>query len=229
MNGFRYGVILLALVVGSSPVVSTAECIPPLVGPGHFPNPANAWGGTDTGVVVDRFVNLRGADGQTEPVLHGIDLSSNNVVDYGVIASCGAKFAFVRIDGKINAHASALLARNVAVVPYVYFPIPKDLRKASTFSSVDKDEAEVQKLSAQFTDVGRKAANKYLDDVKKLNLDLTTLEARPLAGLSGVSIALDVEEKLLNEQKTTAHDRYTYGRFYAMAVVAWIASTSQPR
>src|SRR5262249_18977848 len=217
----RTRLVLLAVTWLFAPSLSMAVCTPFLIGPGKFVNPGHPWNGTDTGVVVDRFVDLRDEGGQVVELRHGTDLSSNNTVDYAAIATCGGAFAFVRVDNATNAHADGFFSQKVTVMPYVYFPIGKQLRRSGLYSSIDRDDTEKRYLAERFTAIARTAADSFITKYQALRL--SGMKQASLIGAHGVPVALDVEEKLLDEGSSRPAQRQAYGRFYAMAVVAWIA------
>lgn len=193
--------------------------VPPL--PATIQNPPKPWHGTDTGIVVDGFVGLVGVTN----ISHGVDLSSNNVIRYDNIVRCGGRFAFIRfdtaesIDQMYTKHREALSTQGLTIFPYAYFAIPPKLRLTRSYSSIRSDSAKDIATNMQtFAAVGVTAANEFVNRIKPFGIPNVTF-----AGLSGQILAIDVEEKLVDENISTSLSRAYYGRFYAKALCAWLS------
>ncbi len=213
------------VVIGLFLTASQANACPRHSAPGNFHNPAKAWQGSDTGVVVNGFVDFKNTDSALYKLEHGIDLSSNNEVDYKRLSECGAAFAFVRMDRQHASHVERLRLNTVKTYPYVFFPIPKKLRKRSLYTA-PRDET-VATLYADFSQIGLTAARNFLMSPNAVR----TIGDAPasMANLDGDIIALDIEEKLLDESASTHLERALYGRLYARAVCSWIGAVRQAR
>ncbi|CAG9241757.1 conserved exported hypothetical protein [Burkholderia diffusa] len=185
--------------------------------PATIQNPRVPWNRTDTGAILDGFVGLKDASG----LLYGIDLSSNNVInDYGRYSKCGAKFAFLRLDGRYRTHAAALAREQWATIPYVFMPIPGDMRDEREYAVLTTDsKASIQEYLKEFERKGVESADTLPDLLEAQGL--SDVPHISFSGLSGRILALDVEQKLNNE-RTSASARRFYGRFYARAICSWI-------
>src|SRR6185369_14444552 len=79
---------------------------------------------------------------------------------------------------------------------------------------------EVASYRNQFAKVGYDAAGRFLAIMHQFGEEAGI--RLKIGGIEGKFVALDVEEKLLNEQKSTLAQRRYYGRFYATAVCSWL-------
>ncbi|RKR31167.1 hypothetical protein [Paraburkholderia sp. BL17N1] len=206
----------------SGPAFSQPNCpLPKYMAPlpASIENPNRPWGKTDTGAIVDGFVGLK-----TVPeLIHGIDLSSNNVIkDYGKYSRCGAKFAFIRLDSAFTRHSQALATQQWTTIPYVFMPIPTQMRHSASYSRIHSDNSElIDRELNSFAEAGTANADELPDALQQVGLK--EVPRISFAGLSGRLIALDVEQKLDVENNATA--RLYYGRFYARSICSWIAKT----
>lgn len=205
---------------------SWADC-PRYVAPGKFKYPKSPWNGTDTGVVVDGFVDLSFRKNGIYEVAHGVDLSRHNIVDYKEIKDCGGKFSFVRMDDKYSQHLLQLRSQEIISIPYFYFPIPKALRNYNLYNGLEQKDPKVASFFQQFDSIGREAGNKFLKTLQTNHGMKDDLPKANLAGLEGHIVALDVEEKLLDEKNSSYLQRVYFGRFYARAVCSWAAKVNE--
>lgn len=205
-----------ALAVQMVHASQAAEC-PRHSAPGAFSNPGTPWQKTDTGIVVDGFVEFASPSTGTYQLRHGIDLSQYNLVDYRKLRDCGAEFAFVRIDSKYAKHVAELNKVGIQVYPYYYFPIPKKLRQRQYYG-YQTPSSEASNLAA-FASIGREAALKYIASSIELPPAAAAL-VQPLNPVKSL-VALDIEEKLIDEEHSTLLERTHYGRNYARAVCSW--------
>lgn len=193
--------------------------VPPL--PASIQNPSKPWNGTDTGIVVDGFVGLAGISN----ISHGVDLSSNNILSYDNIVKCGGQFAFLRldtsssIDQMYDKHRQALASHSWAIFPYAYFSVPKDLRMSRKYAAITSSSTQDIAMYLQtFSQIGETAADGFVRRIATLGIPDVAF-----SGMSGQILAVDVEEKLLDEAQSTALSRAYYGRFYAKALCTWLA------
>lgn len=199
-----------------------AEC-PRHHAPGTFTNPSKPWQNTDTGVVVDGFVDFSAAPPGVFQLRHGIDLSAHNIVDYRKLRDCGADFAFVRIDKKYAQHVAALQKVDIEVYPYFYFPIPTNLRQRLYYHS--QTQPSLTGNLTAFASIGKEAGRRYIASVAGAAPTTPATRATPppphRVDSARSMIALDIEEKLIDEEHSTPLERTYYGRNYARAVCAW--------
>jgi hypothetical protein len=213
------------------PVGMDQTTCPYLMGPfaqGEVANPSDAWNGTDTGVVVNGHVALRGADGRPLRTLLGVDLSSHNRPDYRMLARCGTAFSFVRMDDQYNNHATELNRLNVRPLPYYFFGVPSELRNPSRFarlSDTPESQAAVDANLATFQKLGEDGVQAFLDRMRRLGMremPVVTVRNPDLSIRSQARVlAVDIEQKLEPEPPNDTARIY-YGRFYAKAVCAWV-------
>jgi GH25 family lysozyme M1 (1,4-beta-N-acetylmuramidase) len=197
--------------------------VPPL--PATIQNPPQPWNGTDTGIVVDGFVGLTGVKG----ISHGVDLSSNNVINYDNIIRCGGQFAFLRldtshgIDSLYDRHRQILAEHGWTIFPYAYFALPANLRMSQKYASIaSKDTPVIESYMQTFSHVGETAADDFLHRIASV-----AMPEIAFSGITGQILAVDVEEKLLDEGNSTSLSRVYYGRFYARALCSWLAKVKQ--
>src|SRR5262249_33738532 len=136
------------------------------IAPGAFDNPAAAWNGSDSGVVIDGFADLLDSKGQKFAVAHGIDLSSHNVVDYKKIKECGGEFSFLRIDERFGTHWEQLRAEGIVVIPYYFFPIPQELRQGELYEA--PIESAIKQSLGTFEAIGKTAAEAFKASLNSL-------------------------------------------------------------
>ncbi len=213
------------------PVGMDQTSCPYLIGPfaqGEVANPTEAWNGTDTGVVVNGHVALRGADGRPLRTLLGVDLSSHNRPDYRLLARCGTAFSFVRMDDSYNAHAAELDKLNVRPLPYYFFPVPAELRNPSRYtrlSDTPDSQAAVDANLATFQKLGEDGVQTFLARMHSLHMTempVVTVRNPDLSVRSQARVlAVDIEQKLEPEPPNDTARVY-FGRFYAKAVCAWV-------
>ncbi len=213
------------------PIGMDQTACPYLSGPfaqGQVSNPSEAWNGTDTGVVVNGHVALRGADGRPLRTLLGVDLSSHNRPDYRLLARCGTAFSFVRMDDKYNTHAAELDRLNVRPLPYYFFGVPASLRDPSRYANLSDtpaSQAAIDSNLATFQKLGEDGVQSFLDRMRRLNMremPVVTVRNPDLSVRSQARVlAVDIEQKLEPEPNNDTARIY-YGRFYAKAVCAWV-------
>ncbi|MBB2486164.1 hypothetical protein H5407_13150 [Mitsuaria sp. WAJ17] len=186
--------------------------------PGQFDNAPAVWGTTDSGVIVDGFVDLIGAGNKVFDVLHGSDLSIYNEVTHEKMAACGGKFSFVRMDNGFDTHYRALQKAGIKPVPYVYFKIPTELRRAHKYVDSGDGSQQLEQILSKFELIAEKAASTTLNQLEQSQLALQSIE---IAGMRGKLIAVDIEEKLLDEKQSQREHRVAYGRGYGRALCRW--------
>jgi hypothetical protein len=182
------------------------------------------WNRTDTGLVLQGFVDLKTQNGDVWPLMHGTDLSSNNEVDYAALRECGGTFALVRVDERFQTHFDGFVKQALIVVPYVFINIPVSLRHRSNYT--DMTEWQIAQYAAKFEKIGQDAATR---DLRKFGQIPKTLFEHRLPGFNRSVVALDVEQKLVNHEGSTELQRVYYGRFYAKAVCRWINIITRTR
>lgn len=210
--------LLVSLGLSAMGSAVAAAC-PRHTAPGSFNNPAQPWQKTDTGIVVDGFVDFKHPTLGMYQVRHGVDLSEHNIVDYRQLRDCGAEFAFVRLDPRYRENVTNLQQMNIPVYPYVFFPIPKALRQRA--SNRPETPAEADAKFAQYASLGENAARDLLGRAavdKSLGAFLEAVDTPANPPM----IALDIEEKLIDEPNSSPSERVAYGRYYARAVCSWL-------
>jgi hypothetical protein len=218
MYRFDVATPVLGLILQTLVAFPANSACPRHVSPGEFENPSAAWNGTDTGVVIDGFADLKAPDGGTLAVVHGVDLSQHNSVDYEKVKECGAQFSFLRVDEQFVLHAERLRTLNIEVIPYYFFPIPRELRTKALYQGQNE---QMSKASLnRFEALANEAATAFTQTL--LGVAPNGLAQVRIAGLSGQLLALDVEQKLADELGSTTLQRAYYGRSYAHAVCTWI-------
>lgn len=201
--------------------------------PGEVPNPSEAWGGTDTGVVITGHARLRNPDPARPPArqMVGIDVSRYNTVNYDLKARCGTQFAFVRMDERYNGHAAEFEKRNIRPLPYFYMPVPREMRRPDQYARLTDTaatQADIDRLLGQFEQIGRQQAEAFFQRMAQLNMrELPLVVVRDQNGriqAQARPIAVDIEEKLDPDPSGPNADnaRIYYGRFYAKAVCTWV-------
>ncbi len=191
--------------------------------PGVFQNPKNAWNGTDTGVVVDGFVDLASPAGPTFMVSHGADFSRHNIVTHSTIKDCGGEFTFLRVDDKFADHREAAQSAGLIAIPYYFFGVGDARRKTAQYGK--DNEAQIKARLADFGAVGRNAGTKFVEKIGTLYP--AGIPVSTIAGMTGQLVALDVEEKLKDEAGSNPLQRAYYGRYYAHAVCSWVKEVRQ--
>jgi hypothetical protein len=217
-------VILLALATSIVSSIAEAKC-PRYVAPGKFNNIPKEWG-SDSGPIVDGFVDSKGHDGSALNALHGIDLAKGDSVDYGKIRDCGGSFAIVRINhstGRLDEwfarNVKGLDQEDVARFPYYYLAIPRSMKKLSSFESLT--DADLASLREKYRQLGDTAAARFIDYVDHPGADgINAMRASSVAGLQGPLVALDVEETPLGQGSDSAKN--SYGKLYATTVCQWV-------
>lgn len=193
------------------------------IAPKNFYNPGMAWNGTDTGIVIDGFADIQNEENKVFKVTHGIDLSRHNVVDYKKIKSCGGEFAFLRVDDKYKDHSFKLQSNLITVIPYYFSQFLRTYGLDLSFSTKIQ-ETIIKRIGS--LKVGTNAAKRFLE--KLLEIEPNGLPVISLSGLSGRFVALDVEEKLLDERgRSNQLERAYYGRSYARAVCSWFTTVKK--
>jgi hypothetical protein len=201
--------------------------------PASLPNPSAKPG--LAGVVAPGFLGLQDTGGVYQ-LAHGVDLSDHNSPDYDKLKTCGADFAIIKLypsNTKFNiAQINALSQRQIAVVPYYYLSMPASYKYfPEKFSS---DEA-LEAIVADTTAIGQADAQAFLATYTALFDDKGSVN---IAGLSGIVIALDVEEAFqtstaaavkartgypaLSESAISADEIDRYGQAYSAMVVSWV-------
>lgn len=215
------GITVVAITAMRPAIAASPESpkpCPRYTAPGNFNNAPAIWGTTDSGVIVDGFVDLTGAGNKVFDVLHGADLSIYNDVSHAKVAACGGKFSFVRIDNGFEKHYRALQKVDITPVPYVYFKIPADLRRARNYADAADGSQKLEEILAKFEAIGEKAASTTLAQFEQSRPALQSVE---IAGMRGKLVAVDIEEKLLDEKQSQREHRVAYGRGYGRSVCRW--------
>ena len=187
-------------------------------------NPPQPWGSsrTDTGVVINGFVTLKPSSDNK----NGVDLSANNNPDYDMIKLCGAEFAFLRADNRFGSHEAALKQRGVTTFPYFYFGIPKQLRTAKTYNGLGvSNQDAIDALMVKFAAIGAGQAVDLEGNLAKLGMH--EIPSVSFAGITGQIMAIDVEEKIIDEGNSNKISRAYFGRFYARAVCSFLAKVRE--
>jgi hypothetical protein len=212
------GLLAIGRGAAASDCLTPRYDVPPL--PVSVLNPSKAWNGTDTGIVVDRYVGLAGVNG----LRHGVDLSANNRVNYDTIIKCGGTFAFLRLDtasgldAMYDKHRQALAMGGMATFPYAYFAIPKDLRLSRNYLGITSASTQdIASYMAKFSAIGTAAADAFAHRIAA-----SGIPEAAFSGMPGQILAIDVEEKLTDEPNSTPLARTYYGRFYAKALCSWL-------
>ena len=208
-------------------VEAGATCMPRETAPGAFRNQPRVWGTTDSGPIIDGFLDLRRDNGLAE-IEHGVDLSHHNTgVLYEQLRSCGATFAIVKMDRRFAAHRRALEAQSIQVIPYFYLSVvgPDGTNYRNVPSRFSNGQAElsreqVEALLTTARAIGAAKARQFLVDYGG---HYPTARPLSLAGISGLFIALDVEETFGTRPSTPLQRRY-FGRFYAAMLTSWVTA-----
>lgn len=193
------------------------------------------WGATDSGVITDRFVVPVDKTGAPMKVQHGVDLSGyNSGIDYHRLATCGATFAFVRLErpaptGKkastqgalpaFQQHVRGLRQAGIGVIPTYDFQRDKRFRQVATYVPY-KGKLELLESSVLMDDArahGRALARQFLTLLKSSQLpEVGTFSVRPV---NSRFFAIDVEED--NRPVNDAHLGAEFGMVYAATIVAF--------
>lgn len=209
---------MMAMHSGLASGQETPKPCPRYQAPGPFNNVPAIWGTTDSGVIVDGFVDLRGTANKIFDVLHGSDLSIHNDVTHAKVAACGGKFSFVRVDDGFEKHYRALQKVDITPVPYVYFKIPAELRRTSSYIDAPDGSQKLDQILAKFEAIAEKAA---LTTLAQFEQSRPALQSVEIAGMRGKLVAVDIEEKLLDEKQSQREHRVAYGRGYGRALCRW--------
>ena len=212
---------IAALVIAGWCCASVAQGCPRYQAPGKFPNTPQVWGKTDTGVITDGFIDLQRSDSASKfDIHHGIDVSSNNQsIVYKKVSDCGGAFSFVRLDDSYQIHQEGLRAHKILPIPYTFWPIPKSLRRRAAFSDAGEGSSDLNLLLTRFDSVGSEAADRLIGTLTRLP---GGLQKTQFGGLSAKLVAVDIEEKLIDEKGSNEAQRIAYGRSYARAVCTWL-------
>jgi len=231
--------ISLIVLLLTSSVYANAAC-DRYTAPYPFPNKPQSWGNDSGPIVSGGFVDSKRPSGGVYDAQHGIDVSVGDNVDYSKLASCGGKFAVVRINHSITkngqvagpideqfaSHIREFSAHNIAGIPYFYFSLPRSFKQLQALNKVFPDD-EFQSYRQRYTEFGRKAAEVFLKYVEQLTTgaDAPAVGEASIAGLRAKFVALDVEELPTDAEgrASTTTSRKNYGRLYAAAVCAWIS------
>ena len=188
--------------------------------PGNYPNP-RAWG-TDSGILIDGFADLVDGTGHTYLAAPGTDISSNNFVDFKTLTSCGAAFAFVRMDNNTTSNWTNLLSNNIVPILYDFFNIPKNLRQSSLYSNTNSKEVET--YMSEFSNIGATSEHSL-----EQNLTDTLVRPKSISHFGHEIISIDVEQTLTNDRTSSPQERVAYGRYYAHAVCSFITQLHNAR
>jgi hypothetical protein len=205
------------------------------IAPGTFPNPSATPG--LAGVVAPGFLALQDDKG-VYSLTHGVDLSDNNSPDYDKLKSCGTNFAIIKLyptNIKFNqAQIAALTQRQIVVVPYYYLAMPASYKYFPEKFSTDE---ALEGIITNTTAIGQADARAFLQSYTTLFGGTTGVN---IAGLTGLVIALDVEEAIqtstpaavkaragypaLQESAISADELDRYGQAYSAMVVSWVTT-----
>ena len=207
-----------------------ATCLPRDVAPGTFRNQPRVWGTTDSGPIIDGFLDLRRETGLAE-IEHGVDLSRHNAgVLYNELRTCGATFAIVKMDRRFDAHRRGLEAQSIQVIPYYYLSVvgpdgTNYRNQPARFSNgaAEPSREQIDALLATGRTMGAIKARRFLADYGR---HYATPQPIALAGMNGRFIALDVEETFGTRPSTPIQRRY-FGRFYAAMLASWVTAVRE--
>jgi hypothetical protein len=189
----------LALLLATS-LAAGADCLPRKSAPGQFPNVPKVWNGTDSGPILDGFLDLS-ADGNPIRIVHGVDLSANNDhILYSVAKDCGADFAIVKMDKGFSAHLAQLRQAGLKVIPYSYLSVADssghDYKKFpvqfSAAGGTDLDQGAMDTLLAKARAMGEEKADDFT--LRYENQVPDEIRTFDIAGLQGRFVVIDVEE-----------------------------------
>jgi hypothetical protein len=215
-----WSVLLLLVLCGGA----LASPCPRYTAPRSFNNSPASWG-NDSGPIVDGFIDVV-ANGSPLVLVHGVDLSRYNQIDYSRFAACGGTFSFVQMDAMFSKHVDGLQTHNSVAIPYFFLKLPRDLRTVSNLAESPSGE-EITALRTRYAEAGKTSALSFVAALKAYSQSV----GKPfptdasIAGLTGKFIALDVEESPLGH--FSPGQARQYGRFYATAVCSWIKTVEQ--
>jgi hypothetical protein len=214
--------LLLSALLASA---AGAECLPRDVAPGTFRNAPRTWGATDSGPIIDGFLELRRGDGLA-PIEHGVDLSHHNTgIAYDELQRCGATFAFVKMDNMFSRHRQALEQRNIRVVPYFYLSVSNvgiDYKgRAGQFSGAAGVDLPADQMDALMRTARTMGQTKATQFISRYENALPGTPPTNLGGMTGRLVAVDVEEYL--PPSSTSLQRRNFGRFYAAMLSTWVS------
>lgn len=218
MKAISYFVAGFLALISATAFAANLNC-PRYSAPGKFNNLPKQWGASDTGVITDGFIDLNNGEEKIFEVLHGSDISSYNQMNYQRIKECGGTFSFVRVDAMFDVHANSLKEYGIIPLPYVYFRIPTDLRRANNYSEAGIGSPKLSEVTNQFKKIGITAAAQFIRDVEKTSPPLDVIN---MGGIRGKVVAVDIEEKFVDEPRSTSAQRVAYGRGYARALCTWV-------
>ncbi|WP_419790223.1 hypothetical protein [Sinorhizobium medicae] len=215
--------IAIALAM-AFPGSSSADCLPRETAPGDFLNTPKVWGTTDSGPILDGFLELRNETG-LHKIEHGVDLSHHNdQIVYDELKRCGASFAIVKMDKRFDSHKTELSKHGMRVIPYHYLSVVGSggldyKRHPSAFTLAATSEATRNGgLLGVAEQMGRSKAARF---ITLYHAALTEDErVSELSGLQGKIIVLDVEEHFT--VPSSQKQRISFGRFYAAMLASWV-------
>jgi hypothetical protein len=205
----------------------TMPCLPLGTAPSlslNFPKP---WG-NDTGVVTDRFLDLR-VRGVTIKVRHGVDLFDGKAgVDFALLKQCGADFAFLEISGKTRVFSAntrslllSALTNQVEIFPYHYLGVADEVKERPfTYQSFALPEAVLTVARAE----GQRQGKIFLEQFAVAS---RTVDAMGKGKLTPKYIALDLEERMAPDTHPDARARLQFGQYYYEMACAWVKTVRQ--
>jgi hypothetical protein len=204
-----------------------ADCLPRKIAPGQFLNSPTSWNKTDSGPILDGFLDLN-IDGAPVPIVHGVDLSKyNNLILYSVAKACGGDFAIVQMDTGFSAHLEQLRKVSLKVIPYGYLSVVDasghDYKKYPA-QFADLDQAAMDALKTKARAIGEAKADDFIFQYEKQVPD--EIRAVDIAGLQGRFVVVDVEE-VFAPGSYPETQRANYGRFYGSLLAGWVARVQQ--
>lgn len=222
-------VLLASAVAGPSPAAT--RCLPMQAAPGDFLKPKAAAG--VAGVFASSFFELHDETGRVLNLSHGVDLSDHNRPDYDKLKACGATFAIIKLypdNPRFNtAQIKALDRRQIAVIPYYYLEMPGPYKY---FPEKFLSDEPLERIIADTTATGQADAQTFLNTYDQL---FGADRSSSVAGLSGMVIALDVEEAIQTDTPAAKKARkgypappkdpeayYRYGQAYTAMVASWV-------
>lgn len=229
----RIASMILASALLCLPATAFAgDCTSRSVAPGKFPNTPARWGKTDSGPILDSFLELKIGTEKAE-IEHGVDLSHHNErIRYDELRRCGATFAIVKMGDGFRDHADKLGLNHIAVMPYHYLSVASGkldyARHPELFggpSVKDIPAARLDELLRTGREMGRNKAKSFLSSYEQAMkpAERTT----NLAGLRGEFVAVDVEEYFRDGSLPV--QRKNFGRFYAAMLGAWVSEVQKAR
>ena len=198
-----------------------ADCLSRIMAPSsRLQNSPPTWNKTDSGPILEGFLDLSDTQGEAQDIAHGADLSHyQNAIDYTELQRCGASFAIVKMDSGFEGHSDKLRAVGIKTLPYHYLGATglKNPAAYSGASGADLPSAQFDALLEKGRQVGVSQAEGFLSEYnKRIESDRRNFT---LSGLTGEVIVIDVEEHFDRSSET---QRINFGRVYSRMLSTWI-------